>query len=114
RMLGQWATELNHVTGIVGGFDSQQKHAGQDGVRFTMVPRARQAAAVRFLNDNAFATPTWAIKPDLLRRIEPTGMLDRVKAAQLKRIDRNGLGASNRQSNARAPGGREGSDRQSA
>ncbi|HEY3025259.1 MAG TPA: zinc-dependent metalloprotease [Pyrinomonadaceae bacterium] len=84
RMLGQWATELNHVTGIVGGFDSQQKHAGQDGVRFTMVPRARQAAAVRFLNDNAFATPAWAIKPDLLRRIEPTGMLDRVKAAQLR------------------------------
>ena len=34
RMLGQWATELTHVTGIVGGFNSQQKHAGQDGVRF--------------------------------------------------------------------------------
>ena len=82
RMLGQWATELNHVTAIVGGFDSQQKHAGQDGVRFTIVPRARQAAAVRFLNDNAFATPTWAIRPEILRRIEPTGVLDRVNAAQ--------------------------------
>jgi hypothetical protein len=82
RMLGQWATELNHVAGIVGGFDSQQKHAGQDGVRFTIVPRARQAAAVRFLNDNAFATPTWAIRPEILRRIEPTGVLDRVNAAQ--------------------------------
>src|SRR5215211_6807966 len=34
-MLGQWATELTHVTGIVGGFNSQQKHGGQDGVRFT-------------------------------------------------------------------------------
>jgi Met-zincin/Domain of unknown function (DUF5117)/Domain of unknown function (DUF5118) len=82
RMLGQWATELNHVTGIVGGFDSQQKHAGQDGVRFVMVPRARQAAAVKFLNDNAFATPTWAIRPDILRRIEPSGALDRVNNAQ--------------------------------
>ena len=82
RMLGQWATELNHVTAIVGGFDSQQKHAGQDGVRFTIVPRARQVSAVRFLNDNAFATPTWAIRPEILRRIEPTGVLDRVNAAQ--------------------------------
>jgi hypothetical protein len=82
RMLGQWATELNHVTGIVGGFNSQQKHAGQDGVRFTIVPRERQAAAVKFLNDNAFATPAWAIKPDILRRIEPNGQLDRVRAAQ--------------------------------
>jgi hypothetical protein len=82
RMLGQWATELNHVTTIVGGFNSQQKHAGQDGVRFTMVPRDRQAAAVRFLNDNAFATPTWALKPEILRRIEPAGALARVNAAQ--------------------------------
>ncbi len=82
RMLGQWATELNHVTQIVGGFNSQQKHAGQDGVRFTIVPKERQAAAVRFLNENAFATPTWALKPEILRRIEPAGALARVNAAQ--------------------------------
>jgi hypothetical protein len=82
RMLGQWATELNHVTAIVGGFNSQQKHGGQDGVRFVIVPKERQAAAVRFLNDNAFATPAWAVKPDVLRRIEPAGALARVNAAQ--------------------------------
>ena len=82
RMLGQWATELNHVAGIVGGFNSQQKHAGQDGVRFVIVPKEKQAAAVRFLNENAFATPTWALKPDILRRIEPAGALARVNAAQ--------------------------------
>ncbi len=81
-MLGQWATELNHVTSIVGGFNSQQKHAGQDGVRFVIVPKERQAAAVRFLNENAFATPSWAIKPDILRRIEPAGAIARVNAAQ--------------------------------
>lgn len=81
-MLGQWTLELNHVTGIVGGFNSQQKHAGQDGVRFVIVPRERQAAAVRFLNENAFATPAWAVKADILRRIEPSGALARVNAAQ--------------------------------
>jgi len=84
RMLGQWATELTHVTGIVGGFNSQQKHAGQDGVRFTMVPREKQVAAVRFLNDNAFATPTWALKPEILRRIEPSGAITRVNTAQMR------------------------------
>lgn len=82
RMLGQWATELNHVTGIVGGFNSQQKHAGQDGVRFVIVPKEKQAAAVRFLNENAFATPAWALKPDILRRIEAAGALARVNVAQ--------------------------------
>jgi hypothetical protein len=82
RMLGQWTTELSHVTGIVGGFNSQQKHGGQDGVRFVMVPREKQAAAVRFLNENAFATPSWALKADILRRIEPMGALARVNLAQ--------------------------------
>jgi len=81
-MLGQWALELNHVTGIVGGFNSQQKHAGQDGVRFVIVPKERQAAAVRFLNENAFATPTWAVKADILRRIEASGAIARVNTAQ--------------------------------
>ncbi len=82
RVLGQWATELNHVAGIVGGFNSQQKHGGQDGVRFVIVPKDRQAAAVRFLNENAFATPTWALKPEILRRIEPAGAMARVNTAQ--------------------------------
>jgi len=82
RMLGQWTLELNHVTGIVGGFNSQQKHNGQDGVRFVIVPKEKQAAAVRFLNENAFATPAWALKPEILRRIEPAGALARVNAAQ--------------------------------
>ncbi len=82
RLLGQWATELNHVTQIVGGFNSQQKHGGQDGVLFVIVPRDKQVAAVRFLNENAFATPAWALKADILRRIEPAGALARVNTAQ--------------------------------
>lgn len=82
RMLGQWTLELNHVAAIVGGFNSQQKHIGQEGVRFTVMPKARQAEAVKFLNDNAFATPTWAVDRDILRRIESIGVLNRVRNAQ--------------------------------
>jgi len=81
RMLAQWVLELNHVVAVVGGFESQEKHAGQNGVRFVAVPRDRQLAAVQFLNERAFQTPQWAIKPEILRRIEPTGVLDRVTAA---------------------------------
>ncbi|MFN6964668.1 MAG: zinc-dependent metalloprotease [Pyrinomonadaceae bacterium] len=82
RMLGQWTLEMNHVAAIVGGFNSQQKHIGQSGVRFTLIPRARQAEAVRFLGENAFATPTWAIDKEILRRIEAVGALNRVRNAQ--------------------------------
>jgi hypothetical protein len=84
RALGQWSTELNHVTAIIGGSDSQDKHGGQPGVRFTAVPKARQKAAVKFLNENAFATPQMFLNPEILRRIEPAGALTRIRTAQLR------------------------------
>jgi hypothetical protein len=55
---------------------------GQDGALFVPVPKARQEAAVKFLNDNAFPTPVWAIDPDILRRIEAIGVLGRIRNAQ--------------------------------
>ena len=82
RLVAQWTLEMNHVSSLVGGFLSQQRHIGQDGVRFTPVPRARQAEALQFLLANAFATPSFLIKPELLRRIEPAGALNRVRNAQ--------------------------------
>jgi hypothetical protein len=82
RVLGQWSTELSHVAAIVGGLSSQEKHVGQEGVRFTPIPRDRQLRAVQFLNANAFKTPSWLIKPEILRRIEPVGVLDRIETGQ--------------------------------
>lgn len=82
RVLAQWTREMNHVVGLVGGFYSQQKHAGQDGVLFTPVERERQAAAVKFLHENAFRTPELFLRPEILRRIEPQGVLDRIRNAQ--------------------------------
>lgn len=84
RALGQWSTELGHVAAVIGGVDSQDKHAGQSGVRFTAVPRARQKAAMKFINENAFQTPTMFLKPEILRRMEPAGTLARIRTAQLR------------------------------
>ena len=82
RMLGQWTLEMNHVAAIVGGFNTQQKYAGQSGVIFVPVPRERQKLAVRFLQENAFAPPMWAVDPQILRRIEPVGVLSSIRNAQ--------------------------------
>ena len=82
RLIGQWTTEMNHVTQLVGGFMSQQKHIGQTGVRFTSVPKARQAEAVKFLLDNAFHTPQFMVRPDIVRLIQPSGAIARVRTAQ--------------------------------
>ncbi|HXP84928.1 MAG TPA: zinc-dependent metalloprotease [Bryobacteraceae bacterium] len=88
RVLGQWSNEMGHVAQIIGSFDSQEKHGGQgsvtDGVRFTPLSRGRQFAAMKFLNENAFATPNMFLRPEILRRIEPVGALDRIRTAQLR------------------------------
>jgi hypothetical protein len=82
RMLGQWTVEMNHVAAIVGGFDTQEKYVGQDGVIVTPVSKDRQKLAVSFINENTFATPKWAIDSQILRRIEAVGVLNSVRNAQ--------------------------------
>jgi hypothetical protein len=82
RVISQWQTEMNHVTQIVGGFNSQEKAIGQEGRIFSLVEKERQAEAVKFLVDNAFIPPMWMVDQEILRRIEPVGVLDRIRNAQ--------------------------------
>ncbi|MDR3702952.1 MAG: zinc-dependent metalloprotease [Candidatus Sulfopaludibacter sp.] len=82
RMLSQWQTEMSHVTQVVGGFNSQEKTVGQEGRIFTLVPKVRQEEAVKYLMENAFTTPLWVLDPEILRRIEAVGAIDRIHTAQ--------------------------------
>ncbi len=82
RLIGQWGTELRHVTWVVGGTDATEKYFGQDGARYVPLSRARQKEAVKFLHDNAFATPAYFLVPDILRRIEVEGALRRINQQQ--------------------------------
>jgi hypothetical protein len=84
RLLGQWVLEMNHVAAVVGGVASQQKVYGQDGLRFVPIPRERQRAAVEFLSAHAFTAPMFVVKPEILRRIEPAGTLERIRTSQLR------------------------------
>ena len=82
RTIQQWATEASHVVTVVGGAEVQYKSGSQPGPVYTQLSRARQADAVRFINDNVFKTPTYLIRPDIARRIEAGGMITRIDNAQ--------------------------------
>ncbi len=82
RLIGQWSLEMNHVAVVVGGVYRHEKYPDQAGVIHTAVPRARQADAVRFLNENAFTTPIFFLDAEVLRRIEPTGFVERIRQRQ--------------------------------
>jgi hypothetical protein len=81
-VVNQWATELGHVARIPGGLAKQEKVVGQAGDVYTPTSAARQRAAVAFLNENAFRTPDYLLDTSILRKIEPTGSLDRIGGAQ--------------------------------
>lgn len=82
RQVGQFRTELGHVANLIGGMNSQEKYGDQPGVRFTPVPKAAQANAMKFINENGFKTPTWLIDTDILRKVEPNGEVTRIVNAQ--------------------------------
>jgi type IV secretory pathway protease TraF len=82
RLFGQWSTELRHVANLIGGVETQEKYGSQPGARFTPMSKARQVAAVKFLNENAFQTPTFFLRPEILNRIEPSGTVAMINNAQ--------------------------------
>lgn len=82
RILGQFTNEIRHVAAIVGSVDGQEKYGSQPGPRFTPIPRERQRAAVQFVQQQLFQTPTWMLDPQILRRLEPDGAVARINATQ--------------------------------
>lgn len=81
-LLAQRSRELNHVVKLVGGVTQIDYHAGRGGDVYAPVPAAKQAQAVKFLVDNAFATPTSLLVPAILNRIQPAGVQDLVLNGQ--------------------------------
>ncbi|MEO7191106.1 MAG: zinc-dependent metalloprotease, partial [Vicinamibacterales bacterium] len=82
RVVGQWRIELGHVVNVIGGIDSKELYGGQPGLRFAPITRVKQSAALQFLLENGFKTPTYLARTDLLRRIEPSGIVSRIRTAQ--------------------------------
>jgi hypothetical protein len=81
-VLGQWSMEMKHVASVVAGSEYQAKSGGQPGAVYSPIARQQQAAAVRFLNDNVFTTPTYLIDSRITSRLEPGGAVARLRSSQ--------------------------------
>jgi hypothetical protein len=81
-LLAQWQREMGHVAGVVGGVYHTTRYPSQPDRVYEVTPRARQQEAVRFLLAEAFTTPAYFLDTALLRRIEPSGSVDRLRQRQ--------------------------------
>jgi hypothetical protein len=89
NVIGQWNRYMGHVMTNVGGVFDTPKTYEQNGHVYEFVPKQRQRDAMLFLNQQAFATPTWMLNQEVLRRIETAGAMERVRGLQVRVL--NGL-----------------------
>jgi hypothetical protein len=82
QLLRQRDRELGHVANVVGGVVQNNLWFGQRDHVFDPVPAERQRAAVALLNEHAFKVPDYLVNPDILNRIDPDGVADRLLTSQ--------------------------------
>jgi hypothetical protein len=82
QVLIQWNRYNGHVRASIGGVYETFKSYEQKGPVFTPVPKKIQQTAMAYLQKETFATPTWMLDQDILKRIEHAGALDRIRNYQ--------------------------------
>ncbi len=88
ELVSSYARYVGHVITMIGGIERTAKSTDQAGPVYVPVTAAEQRRAMKFLADEVFTTPTWMVEPELLRRIEGVGAMDRVRQAQTSALNR--------------------------
>jgi len=83
----QWNRYIGHVTANIGGHYENFKTYDQDGVVYMPVPENKQRNALGWLSREVFASPTWILNHDVLRRIEGAGAMDRIRRYQVGAVN---------------------------
>lgn len=83
QVLGQWSRYNGHVRANIGGVYDTPKSYEQTGNVFVPVPKDIQKKAMAYLQKETFATPTWMLDQNILKKIENAGSLERVRGAQV-------------------------------
>jgi hypothetical protein len=87
-LLAQWSREMGHVANVVGGVEEINLYYGDANRRYFPNSAAYQQAAVDFLIDSAFITPSNFIGEDIVSRLTAEGTAQRVLDVQ-SRLLRN-------------------------
>jgi hypothetical protein len=67
QILDQFGNYVGHVIRNIGGTFVTPKTVEQSGVVYESVPRAKQRAAMEFLNQHIFKTPGWLLDKNLMK-----------------------------------------------
>jgi hypothetical protein len=99
--------ELSAVAKLIGGVEEVRYQAGRGKAPFSPVPAETQHAAVKFLLQRAFSTPTTLLDPEVLMRVAQTGGTEGLQDSSQKLLSRlidNGVFVRMSEAQALTPG----------
>lgn len=88
QALTQWNRYAEHAAAAIGGSWTHHKRYGEPGVVYTPVEPAYQRKAMKFIDEQVLATPSWALNANVLRRLEHAGAVERIRAYQELAVQR--------------------------
>ena len=87
QVIGQFNRYMGHVRTHVGGVTEIYKSSGQGEAVYTHQTKEMQKAAVAFVNQQLFSTPTWLMDETIISRIEDFGALERIRGIQVSTLN---------------------------
>lgn len=86
-VVAQYRRYIGHVSKWVGGIYETPKTYDQEGEVYEPAPKEMQQAAVAFLNQQLFQTPTWLMEPEVLNKIQPNNGLGAIASMQERTLN---------------------------
>ncbi|MEO8794184.1 MAG: zinc-dependent metalloprotease [Daejeonella sp.] len=83
EVISQWSRYMGHVRSNIGGIYENDKTYEQKGPVYTHVSEAKQRGAMKFINEQAFATPNWMLDQRILNKFDKAGIVDRLRRSQV-------------------------------
>jgi hypothetical protein len=87
ELLAVWSRYVGHVVTNVGGVFEDTKKPNQQGVIYTVVPKAQQQEAMQWLQANAFASPTWLVNLKTLKNTDYAGYTEQYRSLQARHLN---------------------------
>ena len=88
ELLGCWNRYIGHVATNIGGVYETYKKPTQAGDIYSNVPKIKQQEALKWLQENAFNSPTWLVNTSILKNTDYTGYLEKFRNLQVRALNR--------------------------
>ena len=88
ELLGCWNRYVGHVSTNIGGVYETYKKPNQSGNIYKNVPKEKQQEALKWLQENAFNSPTWLVNTSILKNTAYTGYIEKFRGLQVRVLNK--------------------------